>query len=112
MLTVLLVVQSIVAVAMVGIILLQHTSADGLSGLSGGGGGNSLISSRASANILTRTTAILAFIFMANCLAMATIAARQANITDKFLKDTTDISAPQDDTIPESQEAPQAPLVE
>lgn len=80
MLTILLVVQIFIAVSMVGLILLQKSSADGLSGLSGGnassGGGNSLLSGRASANILTKSTAILATAFMANSLLMATITAR------------------------------------
>lgn len=82
MLTVLLVVQIIIAVALVGVILIQRNSGDGLSGLGGGGGANSLLSGRASANILTRITAILAAAFMINSLAMATIISRSAGVVD------------------------------
>lgn len=94
MLIVLLVIQTIVSLAMIAIILLQHQAGDGLSGLGGGGSGHSLLSSRGSANVLTRTTSILAIIFMVNCLAMATIAARKANITYKFMPNTTAVTPP------------------
>jgi preprotein translocase subunit SecG len=78
MLTVLLVIQIIIAVSMVIIILIQRSSSDGLAGLSGSSGGNSLISGRTSANILTKTTVALAAAFMFNSLAMATLTARQS----------------------------------
>ena len=87
MLTILLVVQIIIAVAMVGVILIQRSASDGLAGLGGGsGGGNSLMSSRASANALTKTTAILATAFMINSLAMATITARTNKKEDKVIE--------------------------
>ena len=107
MLTILLVVQIIVAFAMVIIILIQRSSSDGLSGLGGGSSsGNSLISGRASANILTKTTAFLAAVFMANSLAMATITARTSGIADKLVKD---ISAEVQSDITEE---PSVPIVE
>lgn len=84
MLTFLLVAQAIIALSMIIVILLQNNSSDGLSGLGGSSGGKSLISSRASANILTRTTAILATLFMLNCLVMATLAARKSNLDFEF----------------------------
>ncbi len=88
MLTILLVLQVIVAFSMVIIILIQRSSSDGLSGLGGGSSsGNSLISGRASANIMTKTTAFLAAVFMANSLAMATITARTSGVADKLIKD-------------------------
>ena len=78
MLTVLLVAQVIITIAMIGIIMIQRSSSDGLSGIGGGGasGGGGIISSRATATALTRATAFLAALFMINALAMATITAR------------------------------------
>ena len=108
MLVVLLVIQTIVSIAMIGIILLQRNSGDGLSGLGGGGSSNALLSSRGSANILTRTTSILAFIFMVNCLAMATIAARKANITYKFLPNAASV-VPLKSPAPVSTDSEQKP---
>lgn len=73
--SVLLVIHIVVCVALVGSILLQQNSGDGLSGIGGGGGGgNSLMSGRASSNFLTRVTSILATIFILNSLLLAIIA--------------------------------------
>lgn len=105
MLHILLVVQIIVAVAMVIVILLQRNASDGLSGLGGGSsGGNSLISGRTSANVLTKTTAILAVIFMGNSLTMATITARSSSPVEKLIDDISKDavkkeSVPTDDAI-------------
>ena len=51
-----LVIQIILAVAIVGAILLQKNGGDGLGSLGGGGGisGNHIISGRTSANFLTK----------------------------------------------------------
>ena len=76
MLTVLLVLQIIITLSMIVVILIQRSSSDGMAGLAGGG--NSLMSGRASANLLTRITSILAAIFIANSLLMATMTARSS----------------------------------
>lgn len=77
--TVLLVFHVMVSVALVIVILLQRSSSDGLGGL--GGGGNALLSGRASANLLTRTTGVLATLFILNSLTLATIASRSSDRT-------------------------------
>lgn len=103
MLTVLLVVQIIIAIAMVSVILLQRNASDGLSGLSGAGNasGDSLISGRASANLLTRTTTILAIAFMGNSLAMATIVSRNSSLSGNSI-----LSIESEETAP----APSVPI--
>jgi len=72
---VLLVVQIIVALLLIGSVLLQRSESDGM-GLGGSGGGGGLLSSRGQANLMTRTTAILAFIFMSNSLLLGVLTAR------------------------------------
>ena len=73
--SVLLIIHIVVCVALVGSILLQQNSGDGLSGIGGGsGGGNSLMSTRGSANFLTRVTSVLAAIFLLNGLLLAVLA--------------------------------------
>jgi preprotein translocase subunit SecG len=74
MASVLLVIQVIVGLALVGVILLQRSESDGF-GL-GSGSGMNLLSGRGAANLMTRTTAILATVFMVNALALSIIAAR------------------------------------
>lgn len=74
---VLLVILLIVAASLVAVVLVQRPSADG-GGLMGGGstmGG--LFTARGSANLLTRTTAILAAVFIALSLLLSYLAAQQ-----------------------------------
>lgn len=69
MTTVVLVFHIILAIAMVGIILLQKNEGGGLGMGSGTMGG--LMTSRGTANLLTRTTAILAGLFFLTTLLLA-----------------------------------------
>ncbi len=77
--TVLLVIQVLVCVALIGIILIQRSDSDGF-GL-GSGSGMNIFSSRGQANFLTRTTAILATVFIINSLALSIIASRSSTPT-------------------------------
>lgn len=71
---VLLVIHVIIATALIGAVLLQRSETDGF-GL-GSGSGMNLLTGRASASLMTRTTAILATLFILNSLALSIIAAR------------------------------------
>ncbi|ALK09387.1 preprotein translocase subunit SecG [Blastochloris viridis] len=68
--TVLIVIHLMVVLALVGTVLLQKSEGGGL-GMGGGGG---FMSSRGTANVLTRTTAVLAAIFFATSLALSVLA--------------------------------------
>lgn len=65
------VVQAIVAAALVGVILMQRSEGGGL-GVGGSPAG--LMSARGAADFLTRTTAILAVVFVALSIVLATLA--------------------------------------
>jgi preprotein translocase subunit SecG len=67
---VLLVIHLMIAIALVGAVLLQKSEGGGL-GIGGGGGMGGLMSGRGSANLLTRTTAILAAVFFVTSMALA-----------------------------------------
>lgn len=70
----LLIFQVIVAIVMIILVLFQKSDGDSLGGIGGGNGGsNAVISSRASASLITRITMILAGIFMINCLVLASL---------------------------------------
>lgn len=73
--TLLLVLQIVSAVAMIGLILVQHgKGADaGAAFGSGGSGSASLFGASGSANFLSRSTAILATIFLVSTLLMAAV---------------------------------------
>jgi preprotein translocase subunit SecG len=84
---VLLVIHIFICVSLIGIILLQKSGTDGLSGLQSGSNMN-LFSGRTSANILTKTTTILAVLFMVNSLLLGNLAAKkyeEKSIADKIV---------------------------
>lgn len=108
---VLLVVQLLLAVALVAVILIQRTAQDG-GGLTGGGstmGG--LFTARGSANLLTRVTAVLATFFILNCLVLGAMASSQhknSSLVDGIAPVTA--PAPAADKSSEGSSAPQVPL--
>src|SRR5262249_12485338 len=67
--TVIIVIHLMVVLAMTGVVLLQRSEGGGL-GMGGGSGG--FLTSRGSANVLTRTTATLAAVFFATSLVLST----------------------------------------
>ncbi len=77
MTSVLLVIHLMLALAMIGTVLLQRSEggALGIGGGGGGGGMGGLLSGRGTANLLTRTTAILAAGFMITSLSLTILAA-------------------------------------
>lgn len=102
-----LVIHLLIAVAMVGVVLLQRSEGGGL-GMGGGGGGgggmSGFMTGRSQANLLTRTTAILAACFMVTSLVLAALAsggARTTSILDQPLTEQS-TPAPAIDAVPES----------
>src|SRR5690606_38600991 len=95
---ILLVFQALVALAFIGVILLQKSEGGGLGLGSGGGSSGNVFSARGAANFLTRVTAVLAGVFMFNCLLMTIIGGRQIHKESSFLDEGTKQSAPSSDT--------------
>jgi preprotein translocase subunit SecG len=75
MTTIILVIHLLLALALIGVVLLQRSEGGAL-GI-GSGGAGSLFTSRGAANILTRTTAILAVAFFITSIALTIIARRE-----------------------------------
>lgn len=73
LLTIFQAVQILTAIAMIVLILMQHgKGADAGAAFGGGGGGSaSLFGASGSANFLSRTTAVLAAVFLASTLGLA-----------------------------------------
>jgi preprotein translocase subunit SecG len=73
--TFVLVVHLIIALALIGVVLLQRSEGGALGiGGGGGGGGGSLFTARGAGNALTRTTAYLAVAFFCTSIALTVIA--------------------------------------
>ena len=73
--TVVLAIHLVLAIAMILIVMLQQSEGGGL-GIGGGSGGGmgGFMTGRATANLLTRATAIIAAAFMATSLLLAILA--------------------------------------
>jgi preprotein translocase subunit SecG len=75
MLTVVVVIHLFLAIALIAVVLLQKSEGGALG--MGGGGMAGFMSGRSTANLLTRSTAILAACFFATSIALALIAGAQ-----------------------------------
>jgi preprotein translocase subunit SecG len=105
MINVVLVVHLLIAIALVGVVLLQKSEGGGL-GLGGGGGMGGFMTGRSTANLLTRTTAILAGCFMLTSIALTILAGggtRVRSIIDES-------SAPAQPAAPAEPQSPSVPL--
>jgi len=71
LLTAALAIQMISALAMIGLILVQHGKGADMGAAFGSGGSGSLFGASGSANFLSRTTAVLAAVFFACTLLLA-----------------------------------------
>jgi len=85
--TVLLILHIFITLAMIGVILMQRSEGGGLG--MGGGASSSMFSARGTTNLLTRATAVLAALFMGNCLLMGII-------SKHTVQESTSILAPMD----------------
>ncbi|HEY5896942.1 MAG TPA: preprotein translocase subunit SecG [Burkholderiales bacterium] len=75
--SVLIVLHVLVALAIIGLVLLQHGKGADMGSGFGGGASGSLFGATGSANFLSRTTAVLAAVFFLLSLALAYTATRR-----------------------------------
>lgn len=111
----LIVVQGIVAAALVGIILMQRSEGGGLG--MGGGSPSGLMSARGAADFMTRTTTALATLFVLLSIGLAFVAAQQSGgstLDDSLQRTEVPVVAPgaaapaEGTDIPEAAAAPSA----
>jgi preprotein translocase subunit SecG len=91
MTTVILVIHLMLAIALVGVVLLQRSEGGAL-GIGGGGGG--FLTGRGTANLLTRTTAIVAAGFFTTSILLTLLANHASDDTSVFDKAPVSKSAP------------------
>jgi preprotein translocase subunit SecG len=104
MTTIVLIIHLLIALALVGVILLQRSEGGALG--MGGGGFGGLMTGRSSANLLTRTTAFLAAGFIATSLLLAIIATQRSAPSSILDQPATPAAAP------EAPATPAAPVAE
>ncbi|MBI3505743.1 MAG: preprotein translocase subunit SecG [Proteobacteria bacterium] len=103
MATVITVIHLLVALALVGVVLIQRSEGGGLGmGASSSGGMGGFMTARGTANLLTRATAVLAAAFMVTSISLAILAGGHG-------KRTADPLAGPLPTLPAAPEAPVTP---
>jgi len=105
MATILLVLHLFVTLALIGVVLIQRSEGGGL-GIGSTQGMGSFMSGRGTANLLTRTTAILATLFFALSLTLALINRGGTAASSSFLN-----VAPPSHTVPAAPAKPALPTV-
>jgi len=117
-----LTIHLILALALVGIVLLQRSEGGGLGlGGGGGGGGDGIMSGRGAATALTKITWVLAIAFIITSMSLTIIASRNANSSSIFDRlgnesqseeiDTDALLPPTDELLPpvKGEDAPLVP---
>lgn len=97
MTAIILVIHVLIALAMIVVVLIQRSDGGALGGLGGGAFGG-VMSGRASANLLTRTTTVLAAAFMTTSMALAILASGTSG--PRSITDELPAAAPASESIP------------
>jgi len=107
--TVLLIIHLFVTLALIGVVLIQRSEGGGL-GIGSSQGMGSFMSGRGTANLLTRTTAVLAVIFMALSLTLALMDRGTTGVARSiFDTPSTGTTLPAAPAAPPAAPAPPAP---
>lgn len=103
-----LTVHILVAIAIIGLVLMQHGKGADMGAAFGSGASGSLFGATGSANFLSRTTGVLAAVFFVTSLTLAYIGSNKPKTTGSLMQDTVQlqtVSPP----APTSGETPAAP---
>ena len=97
---------------LIGVVLLQQGKGQDLASAFGGGGTQTAFGPRGSANVLSRATTILAFLFMVTSLALTILRPGSSSVLDKIPATAPSPAAPISSTLPSvpSTTAPAAPV--
>lgn len=111
--TIILVIHLILAVAIIGLVLVQRSAGGGLGIGGGGGGAGDFASARGTANLLTKLTTYFAIAFFATSLSLGYIAANNGNtgVLDAMEADEISIEIPTNAAPVETVE-PEVPVAE
>jgi preprotein translocase subunit SecG len=83
-----LAVHILVALAIVGLVLMQHGKGADMGAAFGSGASGSLFGASGSANFLSRTTGVLATVFFITSLTLAYIASNKPKTTGSVMQDS------------------------
>ncbi len=83
---ILLVTQVVIAVTLIGFILIQHGKGADAGAAFGSGASSTVFGSQGSGNFLTKTTAVLAFLFLSNSLLLGYMATQQVSAPSSIME--------------------------
>ncbi|MGE5450806.1 MAG: preprotein translocase subunit SecG [Acidobacteriota bacterium] len=83
MMTVVLLLQIVSALAMIGLVLVQHGKGADMGASFGSGASGSLFGATGSANFLSRSTAVAATVFFCSTLMLAYFGNHRASVTEE-----------------------------
>lgn len=86
--SVVLTVHILVALAIIGLVLMQHGKGADMGAAFGSGASGSLFGASGSANFLSRTTGILAAVFFVTSLTLAYVASSRPKTTGSVMQET------------------------
>ena len=104
---IILVVHLLVALAIIGLIMLQQGKGADMGASFGAGASQTLLGSSGSANVLTRATAWLVALFFASSFGLALLANKQSAVSDEL-----DLDIPQVMDVQEKAADQELPVVE
>ena len=85
--SVVLTVHILVALAIIGLVLMQHGKGADMGAAFGSGASGSLFGASGSANFLSRTTGVLAAVFFATSLTLAYVASNKPKTTGSVMQE-------------------------
>jgi preprotein translocase subunit SecG len=103
--SVIVVVQVLSAIAIIGLVLLQHGKGADMGASFGSGASGSLFGATGSANVLSKLTGVFAFVFFASTLALAylgSVRTAPAGVMDDLPAVVAPASAPAAASVPAS----------
>ncbi|MFT4046985.1 MAG: preprotein translocase subunit SecG [Solimonas sp.] len=103
------IIQVLVAVALIGLILIQHGKGADAGAAFGSGASGTVFGSRGSANFLSRSTAWLATVFFAVSLALAYLVHGQRDTSGSVVDRVSAEAAKPADAIPSAPSTTDAP---
>lgn len=91
--SVVLTVHILVALAIIGLVLMQHGKGADMGAAFGSGASGSLFGATGSANFLSRTTGVLAAVFFLTSLTLAYVASNKPKTTGSVMQETVQSQA-------------------
>ena len=93
-------VQMLAALAMIGLILIQHGKGADMGAAFGSGASGSLFGASGSANFMSRTTAVFAAVFFATSLTLSYLASNRLQTSGSVMDTVKTVPAPAQPAVP------------